>query len=228
MVEGITGNQPSFTTMKIQGGTVAKDEGTISIANSIKADILKGTSQGLQDAASKIMDLWLENADNKINAVLTVLQDELPAETFRQFNDQYVQPSINVMSKISGGSKVAEQFDYSVSVKSAQNLSNLGVKFSESRGTLGVSFAAGVQIEFDGETFGSEGVRLAFDNNTKGIAIVETDSGFELRIENLDGSIDIATLTTPSPKAPIESSGYTPGTRYAVVSKDEINYILSK
>jgi len=228
MVEAVGGNQPNYNVIQVKGCTVARDEGTISIAQSVKADILKGTSQGLQDATSKLMDLWLESADNKINAVLTILKDELPSETFRQFNDSYLQPSVNVMSKISGGSKVAEQFDYSVSVKSTENLKNAGIRFFSGRGTLEVNFASNVRIMDASDGHISTGDRWAyiFDGSEKGVEIKEQPDGtFALKITYPESQmVDLYIITVPNQEPAPANGGYTPGTRYAVVTKDEIDY----
>ncbi|MDR1453819.1 MAG: hypothetical protein LBJ25_07600 [Candidatus Margulisbacteria bacterium] len=238
MVDGINGNQPSFNVLKIQGGTVAKDERTTNIAQSVKSDILKETSKGLQDATSKLMDLWLEDTtDQKLNAVLTILQDELPSDVFSQFNDSYLQPSVNVMSKISAGSKVAEQFDYSVSVKSAENLKKAGIHFHNSKhgGVLDVTFASNAMIKdkSDGESVEGSRWTYIFDGSEEGVEISEQEDGsFELKItypKVANKQPDVYTITVPdSTSINPSSSSYTPGTRYAVVSKNEINYTLSK
>jgi hypothetical protein len=237
MLDGIQGSQPNLNVLKIQGGTVAKDEKATNIAESVKSDILKGTRHGLQDAASKLMDLWLEDTtDQKLNAVLTILQDELPSDAFNQFKDSYLQPSINVMSKISGGSKVSERFDYSVSVKSAQNLKKAGIDFHNSKheGVLDVTFAPNTVIkEPDGMSVEGRRWTYIFDGSEKGVEISEQDDGsFELKItypEDANKKPDVCIITVPdSTSINPGSSGYTPGTRYAVVSKNEINYALSK
>ncbi|MDR2431738.1 MAG: hypothetical protein LBD99_05755, partial [Candidatus Margulisbacteria bacterium] len=198
----------------------AKDEKVTNIAQSVKLDILRGTSQGLQDATSKLMDLWLEDpTGQKLKAVLTVLQDELPADAFNQFKDSYLQPAIDVMSKIDGGSKVAEKYDYFVSVKSPENLAKLGMKFNISSGELTLVFADGIKM--DNESL--DGKTLVFDKNTQGIEIFELAEGsFMLCVNNKDGKKEGYYLTSP-----VYNSSYTPGSRYAVVSKNEINYTLS-
>lgn len=217
----------------VPGGTDRIKEDSFKIAkevNTILTDDKKPKEKRMEEACSKLMDLWLEDpTDKKLNTIKAYLAEKLPEDTWNDFNSSYLQPSIKVMSKISGGSTVAEKCDYEVQASSAEKLQQLGVKFVPSEKDILMSFKPGTKVKLDGQDYADDTQRLVFklDENTKGVKLVETEKGFEIQIINKSGPENILEITIPKTDRPVDDSpkgGYTPGTRYAVINKDEVKY----
>ncbi|MDR2338235.1 MAG: hypothetical protein LBE20_06305 [Deltaproteobacteria bacterium] len=225
------------TNIKIDASTVAYKEKITDFVLSLKADILKGTNQSLQNATSKFMDLWLEDqTDKRFNLARNILAEELSESenVLKKFNRDYLEPSIKIMGQIIGGSKVAEQFDYSVSASSVEALKSAGFKFSiNERGQLLAEIAPNVKItSADGREILGSKFSYKFDGTEKGVEITEKpDGSFEFKVSYQDKrtpadvySVEVDNKVSMPQTDPL----YTPGSKYAVVNKDEINYKLSK
>jgi hypothetical protein len=222
--------------INIKAATVANDEKITDFVLSLKADILKGTNQSLQNATSRFMDLWLEDkTDKKFNLAREVLAAELSEKDLEKFNRNYLEPSVKIMEQINGGSKVAEQFDYSVSASSLEALKSAGFKFSKNeRGELQAEIAPNAKITSlaDGREISGSKFIYKFDGSEKGVEITEKPNGsFEFKVSYQDKRTpaDVYSIKVGNQVfLPVEDNVYTPGSKYAVVNKDEINYKLSK
>lgn len=244
-IEGIGG---SYHNVRVPGKTDMSAKESFEIAKSV-ADILtddkKPKKARMEEACSKLIDLWLENSAYKsfgeskaarmLRTIKASLQEKLPEDVWNEFNDTYLEPSIRVMSEIRGGYVIADKFDFEAQVASADKLQDLGVNFFISKtNTVNVSFYPGVKVKYGNKEFAPNEhgqVVLKFDPNVKEVKIVEKEKGFEMRFINNDGSEDVLEITKPErqepdtePKSTPKPSGYTPGTRYAVVNKDEVKY----
>lgn len=216
---------------RIPGKTNIKVDDSFKIAeevNTILTDDKKPKEKRMEEACSKLMDLWLEDkTDKKLNTIAAYLAEKLPEDTWNEFKDSYIKPSIKVMSKITGGSIVAEKYDYEVQVNSAEKLQRLGIKFEPlDEQNIQMSFKPGVKVRFGNKEYtGDEAFKI--DSNTKAVKLVETEKGFEVQLINKDGSEDILEITIPKTSRSDDDSpkgGYTPGTRYAVINKNEVKY----
>jgi len=216
--------------IKVPGKTTIKNEEVDKIKNDV-LNILRNTdkpeNKNMEDACSKLMDLWLEDpTDKALNSIMASLNNEIGGtELFDKFKSSYFEPSIKVMSCISGGSKVAEKYDYNVEVNSAANLKQIGLRFSvDQDGDIQLHFAPGLKGIVDGKEVDLNTQAISLDDKTKGVSVVETKTGFQIQIDNTDSASDILELSVPQQVSTDKLASYKKGTRYAVISKHEICY----
>jgi len=244
-IKGVQVDNKLQNAIKIDGRTNRLEQPATKLADTVAENISKGTKESWDKATSILMDLWLEDKnDKRFNEVLKLASEQIYAKSqFGQFKMERLDPSIEVMSQIKRGSLVAEKFDYNVAVKSPENLKNIGLEFStdmstgKNRGNIIVVFAPDTTVSLNGKPIDFNKEILRLDNLTKGVTLIETQNGFEMQITNIDGSVDRISITPAKPgtSLPHPSSDwrdrekpYTPGTRYATACKDEINYKLPR
>ncbi len=240
-------NKPITSGIQIKGKTNRLDEDTEAIKNEVSASLnntSKPENERMEEACSTLMDLWLEdNTDAKLNQIMSSLYGEMPgSEILDKFTNKYLKPSVEIMSCISGGSKVADKYDYTVEVNSAANLKNLGLKFSLEGGNIYINFAPGVTATTPyGHTIDLGTAKLSLPNdldgvNTTGVKLAETEEGFQMTIDTIN-ILDNTThqriynlstvpnfISSAGVNSPQVDKPYTKGTRYAVISKDDIFY----
>lgn len=222
----MAGTPPKVGPVTVPGGTRLAEEKSTGLAERVIA-LVKGGK--MEEACSLLIDLWLEDStDKKLNLVLGLLEEGAGEDLARKLRTQYLDPSIAVMTQIRRSSVVAERYDYEVAVRSSERLALFGLSFSPGEGkTIRVDFRPSVTATVNGRPLaGTDG--LSLDDRTAKVRIVETDAGFELHAINRDGSRDVATFQVPKevpgqpPARSRPPSSYTPGTRYAVICREDL------
>jgi hypothetical protein len=217
---------PGRTTLGTDPVNKITDEILATLRNQSKPE-----EKRLEAACTKIMDLYLEGKRDKYNAVLAKVSNALDGSTWDKLYDNYLSPSNKMLDCIGGAGLVAEKFDLSVAAQSVSNLNRLGMRVSENDdGTLSLSFGSNVRGDLGGREIDFGGQKLRLDDNTKGVELRENNGGFDLVIHNIVGEPDRLGLKLPQtglterPEFIPGKPNYTPGTRYAVVSRDDIDY----